>query len=82
MRVLSEIIDDMIDGKMPSHEECYWALQVYRHMLNIDHRMLRKELLEEKRSPEFLRKRKAETSFKMYKGALSVTPKQWMGENK
>lgn len=80
MRILSEIIDDMIDGKKPTHDECYYALQVYRFMLNIDHRHLREELLNEKRPPEFIRKMKAENSFNMYKGALSKSPKEWLGE--
>ncbi|GAA4879331.1 hypothetical protein GCM10023310_69350 [Paenibacillus vulneris] len=80
MRILSEIIDDITDGKMPTHEECYYALKVYRSMLNCDHRQLREELLNEKRSPEFIRRVKADTSFGMYKGALSKSPKEWLGE--
>lgn len=80
MRILSEIIDDVIDGKMPSQGECYWALQAYRAMLNSDHRQLREELLKENRSHEFIRKMKAETSFDMYKGALSKSPKEWLGK--
>ena len=69
----------MIDGKMPSHEECYWALQAYRFMLNMDHRHLREELLRDVRSPEVIRRMKAEASFDMYKGALSKSPKEWLG---
>lgn len=80
MRILSEIIDDVIDGRMPSHEECYYALKAYRAMLNTDHRHLREELLNEKRSPDFIRKMRAETSFNMYKGALNKSPKEWLGE--
>lgn len=80
MRILSEIIDDVIDGRMPTHEECYYALKAYRAMLNIDHRHLREELLSEKRSHEFVRKMKAQTSFDMYKDALAKSPKDWLGE--
>jgi len=80
MRILSEIIDDMIEGKMPSHEECYWALQAYRFMLNMDHRQLREELLRGFRQSEVIRKMKAEASFDMYKGALNKSPKEWCGE--
>ncbi|MBG9479399.1 hypothetical protein [Lysinibacillus sphaericus] len=79
MRILSVIIDDMIDGKMPNHEECYWALQAYRFMLNMDHALLRKELLMESREPDVIRKMKAEASFDMYKSALSKSPKEWCG---
>lgn len=80
MRILSEIIDDVVEGEIPSHEECYWALQAYRFMLNMDHRQLREELLREFRQPEVIRKMKAEASFDMYKGALSKSPKEWCGK--
>ena len=79
MRTLSEIIDDLIDGKMPTHEECYWALQAYRFMLNSDHSKLRKALLEDPQ-PEFFRKEIAQISFDMYKSALSTEPKKWCGK--
>ncbi|MBU5262166.1 hypothetical protein [Bacillus atrophaeus] len=79
MRLLSEIIDDVVSGERPSHEECYQALQVYRLMLNIDHRSYREELMKEKRDPEWIRKKKAETSFNMYKDALSISPDKWLG---
>ncbi|ARC67380.1 hypothetical protein B14_200169 (plasmid) [Bacillus licheniformis] len=79
MRLLSQIIDDLVSGERPSHEECYKALLVYRFMLNIDHRLYREELMKEKRDPEWIRKKKAETSFNMYKGALSSSPNEWLG---
>jgi hypothetical protein len=78
--VLSEIVDDMIDGKMPSHEECYWALQAYRYMLNMDHKQLRDELMRVERPPEVIRTMKAQTSLDMYRGALNTPPKRWCGE--
>lgn len=49
MRLLSQIIDDLVSGKRPSHEECYQALQVYRFILNKDHRSYREELMKEKK---------------------------------
>lgn len=79
MRTLYEIITDAKDGKMPTHEECYWAMLAYESMLNIEHRQLREELLKEKRSPEFVREMKAKTSMDMYKGALAKPPKEWLG---
>lgn len=79
MRTLNEIVEDLIANKMPTHEECYWALQAYRYMLNMDHRMLREELMKEKRAPEFARREKAELSFQMYKNALSQAPDVWCG---
>lgn len=79
MRTLSEIVDDMIEGKIPSHEECYWALQAYRFMLNMEHRQLREELLRSNRESEEIRKMRAEISFDMYKSALNKSPKEWCG---
>ncbi|MFZ8009203.1 hypothetical protein ACO1D0_24530 [Bacillus licheniformis] len=58
MRLLSQIIDDLVSGERPSHEECYKALLVYRFMLNIDHRLYREELMKEKEIQNGLEKRK------------------------
>ncbi|CDQ41842.1 hypothetical protein [Virgibacillus salexigens] len=79
MRTLYEIAVDMIEGRKPTHNECYYALQVYRNMFNIEHRQHREELLKENRTPEWIRKQKAENSFNMFKGALGKSPKEWLG---
>lgn len=79
MRILSDIVEDLTDGQMPSHEECYYALQVYRLMFNMEHRQLRDELLKERRAPESMRKIRANNSFNSFKGALSKSPKEWLG---
>jgi hypothetical protein len=79
MRTLSEIIESAKDNNMPSHEECYWAMLCYEAMLNTDHRALREVLLKEKPMQEFIRKLKAETSFKMYKNALNKPPRDFLG---
>lgn len=80
LRTLNEIVEDVIAGKMPSHEECFWALQAYRYMLNMEHRTLRNELMKEKRAPEFIRSEMAKQSFQMYKNALAQAPDVWCGK--
>ncbi|RHW31966.1 hypothetical protein [Oceanobacillus profundus] len=82
MRTLYEIVEDMQASKMPTHEECYYALQVYRSMFNIEHRKYREELTRKERSSKWYREQSAELSFDMYKAALSTSPKEWMGEGK
>lgn len=82
MRKLSEIINDIMEGKIPSHEECYHALQVYRLMFNIEHKQLRKELLGENRGPYEIRRLEAENSFNMFKNALNTPPDKWYDANK
>ncbi len=77
-RTLYEIIEDAQDGKMPSHEECYYALLAYQAMFTLDHHKLIDELMEEKRPAEFIRKIRAENSFNMVKKALSKLPKEWL----
>lgn len=79
MRTLNEIIDDAKNGNIPSHEECYYALLTYEAMFNMDHHELLHTLLSEKDSPEFIRKMKADNSFKMFKNALNKSPKEWLG---
>lgn len=79
MRKLSEIVDDCIENKMPTHEECYYALQVYRRMLNMDHQNVRKLALTQQN--DFYKKEIAELSFSMYKGALAMPPKAWLGQD-
>ncbi|AIF52033.1 hypothetical protein [Pelosinus sp. UFO1] len=81
MRTLSEIIESAKDGKMPSYEECYWAMLCYESMFNTDHRALREALLNEKPPQEFIRKLKADNSFNMYKNALNKPPKEFLGPN-
>lgn len=80
MRILEDIIDDVAEDKMPSHEECYYALKVYRFLFNMDHQRLRAELLREKRSPDYIRQMNASNSFDTYKTALSMPPKDFCGE--
>lgn len=80
MRTLLEIVTDLDDRKMPSHEECYYALKVYRYMHNITHDQLRNELLNEVRSPEYIRNLRAENSYDTFHNALSMSPKEFLGE--
>jgi hypothetical protein len=81
MRTLYEIIEDVKDNKKPDYEEIRYALLVYNFLFNMDHKNLRDELLSEKRSPEFIRKMKADNSFNMAKTALNKSPKEYIGSD-
>ena len=81
MRTLYEIIEDVKDNKKPDYEEIRYALLVYNFLFNMDHKNLREELLSEKRSPEFVRKMKADNSFNMSKTALNKSPKEYIGSS-
>lgn len=81
MRTLYEIIEDVKDNKKPDYEEIRYALLVYNFLFNMDHINLRKELLSENRSPEFIRKLKADNSFNMAKTALNKSPKEYVGND-
>lgn len=81
MRKLEDIMDDVLNDKMPTHEECYYALRVYRVMFNMDHRLLMNELTKPKDElgPDSLRWDQADISFERLKGALGQSPKKWLG---
>jgi len=81
MRTLYEIVEDVKDNKRPDYEEIRYALLVYNFLFNMEHRNLREELLSEKRSPEFIRKMKADNSFNMAKTALNKSPKEYIGSD-
>ncbi len=79
MRTLFEIIESAKDGYMPTHEECYWAMLAFSSMLNIDHNNYFNELMNNKPTPDFIKKNKARNSHLMYHNALNVSPKDWLG---
>lgn len=81
MRTLYEIIEDVKDNKKPDYEEIRYALLVYNFLFSMDHINLRKELLSENRSSEFIRKMKADNSFNMAKTALNKSPKEYIGSD-
>lgn len=79
METLYEIIENVKDNKRPDYEELRYALLVLDFMFNMDHSNLRKELLSDKKDPEFIREIKAQNSFDMAKGALNKPPKDYLG---
>ena len=81
MRTLYEIVEDVKDNKKPDYEEIRYALLVYNFMFNMDHRLLREELLEEERPAKLIREMKAQNSFDMAKNALNKSPKEYLGWN-
>jgi len=68
-------------GGKPEYDELRYALLAYVSMFNIEHRQLRDELSNENPQPKFIRDIKLKNSFDMYKGALSKSPKDWLGWN-
>ena len=81
MRTLYEIISDVKDGLKPDYEEIRYALLVYEFMFNMDHRVLREELMKEKETSAFIKKMRADNSFDMFKNALNKSPKDYVGVN-
>lgn len=81
MRTLYEIINDAKDGKMPTHEECYYGMLAYESLLNFDHTKLRTEMTSDKPTSPIIKKMISENSFAMYKGALDKSPQAWLGTN-
>ena len=79
MRKLEDIMEDILLGKEPTYEELYYSLLVYRFMFNMDHNNLKKELIGDKVSNEIIKKMKAQNSHDMLKGALSKSPKEYLG---
>lgn len=77
MRILSEIIDDVTNGKMPSHEECYYALKVYRFLNNSNQRLVINEF---GRSVDVFKNRQAQIALDAMNGALKSKPNEWLGE--
>jgi len=77
LRVLSEIIEDVTNGKMPSHEECYYALKVYRFLNNNNQRLVINEF---GRSDNVFKKQQAQIALDAMNGALKSNPKEWLGE--
>lgn len=78
MRTLLEIVTDLEDSKMPTHEECYYALKVFRCMYTINTRQLRNEYLSETRAPEYIRQLRAENLLDNFHHALSMSPKEFL----
>jgi hypothetical protein len=81
MRTLFKIIEEVKSGGKPDYEELRYALLAYQSMFTMDHNNLLKELTDEKETPPFLKKIKANNSFNMVKAALNKSPKEWLGWN-
>ena len=81
MRNLSDIIEDCKTNKRPEYDELRYSVLVLTSILNMDHRVLREELLREKETPKFIREMRAKNSFDMYHTALNKSPKEYLGWN-
>ena len=78
MKTLFEIIDSAKDGKMPTLEECYYAMLALSALHFFDHRILQ-GLDKPKHQKEWWIKLQAEESFKRFKVALDKSPKDYVG---
>lgn len=78
MRNLFEIVDGAMDGNMPTHEECYWAMLALSALHYFDYSDLRSLCFKEKTNPA-INKLKVEESFKRFQAALNKSPKEWIG---
>ena len=82
MRKILEIIIDAKDGKIPNHEECYYALLAYASFSNfLERDFINIDESEKKDSSILLRAKLA--SSKMRERAMAFrnqTPIDWLGE--
>lgn len=82
MRTLEKIMDDLLINEKPSHDECYYALMVYKRMFESEHYLFRKELANEERSSEERREKLLDLTYFMYEDAMQLSPKEWLSSSK
>lgn len=76
MRTLIEITEGAKDGKMPSHEECYWAMLALSHLHYFE---VSDQRAMNAASNNVRRKMIADEAFRRRKVAMSKSPKEWVG---
>ena len=89
MRNTIDIIADAKEGKIPTHEECYWALLVLaglNHFYRKDLESIQETLYSDKK-PEMkevlmgLRLQKDKTILSGYLLAVKKPPAEWLGDS-
>lgn len=77
MRTTGEILEAIKRGEMPTHDECYWALQV----LELGWLTSQRKYFEQVHAPkpEALAKTLAENDFQYGKRAMAADPQVWLG---
>jgi len=76
MRKLIDIVESAKDGKMPTHEECYWAMLALSHL----HYFEANDLRSITNGKEDIRsKMTADEAFRRRKIAFDKSPMDWVG---
>lgn len=81
MKNLFDIIEGCKTNGRPDYDELRYSVLVLTSLLNMDHQNLFECLTRDKEYPAFIKKMKADNSFKMYKTALNKSPKEYLGWN-
>lgn len=76
MRKLIEIVESAKDGKMPTHEECYWAMLALSHLHYFETTDLRSVAANKE---DVRTKMITEEAFRRRKIAMDKSPKDWVG---
>jgi len=76
MKKLIEIVESAKDGKMPTHEECYWAMLALSHLHYFETTDLRSVAANKE---DVRTKMITEEAFRRRKIAMDKSPKDWVG---
>lgn len=76
MRSLIDIVESAKDGKMPTHDECYWAMLALSHLHYFEANDLRTITTGK---DDIRSKMTAEEAFRRRKIAFDKSPKDWVG---
>ncbi len=77
MRTTGEILDAIATGEVPTHEECYWALQAISMQLNTTMSKYHEQVFSPK--ADGIAKAIAETNFQSAKRCMAANPQKWVG---
>ena len=76
MRNLLEIVEGAKEGKMPTHEECYWAMLALSHLQWFESHDLRQVIVGR---DDIKAKMIGDEAFRRRKIAFGKPPKEWVG---
>lgn len=80
MRTTGEILEAIKAGEMPTHDECYWALQACESGWLMTQRKYHEQVFSPKR--EDLAKTLAENDFQTGKRCMEANPQTWLGPDR
>lgn len=76
MKKLIDIVESAKDGKMPTHEECYWAMLALSHLHYFESTDIRSI---SSNKDDVRTKMIADEAFRRRKIAFDQSPKSWVG---